>query len=133
MLDKRTVATNLHSLIHTRLFRDRPWYAGRETYNAVNRALFDWGLQEHVLGALPKTTRPTLAGVELEIDLVMVFLGIRDDWDTPHILEQHGLIDETEENRIYDLLDGGDEPECVLRPVVLKAFGDHYNPSGLLA
>ena len=64
--------------------------------------------------------------------MVMVFIGLWERWQIPEILERHGLIDEVDVERLFDLLEFGSDPERVLRPIVRKAFQDHYNPSGLL-
>ena len=45
------------------------------------------------------------------------------------ILEDYGLIDAFHASRIYDLLEECSDPEHVLRPIVQKAYREHYNPS----
>jgi hypothetical protein len=47
------------------------------------------GLEEDVPG-MPGTTRSTPLGKELNLDLLMVFVGAWDFWDIPHILEENG-------------------------------------------
>ena len=131
-MDKRAIIANLHAMIVTRLFGGRPWLADREACDAISRKLEDLGLQERVPGDTLATISTGL-GNELEVDLVMVFVGLWDEWEIPSILERHGLIDEIEEFHIYDRLETSGDPERALRPLVQKAFLDHYNPSGLLS
>jgi hypothetical protein len=38
--------------------------------------------------------RNTPLGRELHLDLLMVFMGLWDQWEIPMILEDHGLIDD---------------------------------------
>ena len=132
MLDKRTLTTNLHAMIASRLFGSLPWLADKETCITINSFLGDWGLQKDVLGAPPGTKTSTSLGQEFELDLVLVFIGIMHEWDLPSILLDYGLINEMEEDSIYDRLEDGHDPERLLRPIVRKAFRDHYNPSRLL-
>ena len=105
----------------TRLFGERSWLADREACDAINRKFEDLGLQEHVPGDM-FTTRFTELGKELEVDLVMVFVGLFDEYQVPSILEQHGLIDVIEEDDIYDVLEIYGDPERALRAMVQRAF-----------
>jgi hypothetical protein len=115
----------------TRLFGDRPWLADRESCEALNNKLYEFGLQEDVLWETNMTKTTTL-GKELNFGLVLVFIGLLNEWDLVMTLEDHGLIDEFDASSIYDLLETCSDPEHVLRPIVQKAFHDYFNPSGLL-
>ena len=130
-IDKRAVIQDLHLMMDARLFGDRPWLADRESCEALDKKLDEFGLQERVPGTID-TTRPTTLGKELKLDLVMVFIGLWCEWDMVMKLEDHGLIDEFDASSIYDLLETCSDPEHVLRPIVQKAFHKHFNPSGLL-
>ena len=130
-MDKRAVIQNLHAMMVTRLFGDRPWLADRESCEALRTKLDELSLQERVPGDT-SATRSTALGNELELDLVMVFIGLWVEWEMPMILEDHGLIDEDDTDRLFDLLETCGDPERLLRPIVRKAYRDHYNPSGLL-
>jgi hypothetical protein len=44
----------------------------------------------------PGTTRSTALGKELKLDLLMAFVGACALWDIPHILEEHGYLDEAQ-------------------------------------
>ncbi|MFT5449058.1 MAG: hypothetical protein ACI9DC_004245 [Gammaproteobacteria bacterium] len=72
-----------------------------------------------------------MLGKELELDLVMVFIGLWCEWEIPRILETYGLIDEFEATRLYALIETSDDLDLELGPVVRKAYLDYYNPSGL--
>jgi len=129
-MEKRTVIQGLHAMIDSRLFGGRPWLADRETSDALRITLDKLGLQERIPGDI-LTTRSTALGNQLQLDLVMVFIGLWDEWEMPMILEDHGLIDEFDTSRLFDLLETCSDPEYLLRPIVRKAYRDHYNPSGL--
>jgi len=118
-------------MIDARLFGRRPWYADSETCNAINRKLDDIGLQERVPGDNNTRTSTSLGG-ELNLDLVMVFIGLWFEWDMLWILEEHGLIDEIEGDLISEKLEAGHDPERVILPFVRRAYFDFYNPSRLL-
>ena len=130
-MEKANVIRSLHAMMISRLFDERPWLADREACAALHKKLDDLGLQECVPGD-DSSTRSTALGNELNMDLVMVFIGLWDEWEMPIILERFGLIDETDELRIYELLETCSDPERLLRPIVRKAYRDHYNPSRLL-
>ena len=130
-MEKREVIQALHAMMISRLFGGRPWLADREACDALCKKLDDLGLQERVRGD-EHTFRNTPLGNELQINLILVFLGLWVEWEVPGILEDYGLIDEIDTYRLFDLLEISSDPEYVLRPVVRKAFKDHYNPTGLL-
>jgi hypothetical protein len=130
-IDKRAVIQDLHWMMCDRLFGDRPWLADRESCEALNKKLDEFGLQERVPGTID-TLRLTTLGKELKMDLVMVFIGLMYEGDMVIILEDHGLIDEFDASRIYDLLETCSDAEHLLRPIVQKAFHEHFNPSGFL-
>ena len=128
---KAHVIADVHMMVTTRLFSSQPWLPDREACEAISKKLEDLGLQARV-SPDSDTTTCTPLGKELELDLIMVFVGLWDTPEMPLILEQYGLIDRIDEFRIYDRLEFGDDPERVLRPIVQKAFLEYYNPSGLL-
>jgi hypothetical protein len=130
-LDKRAVIQGLHVMMVARLFGDRPWLADRESCEALNNKLYEFGLQEDVLWETNMTKTTTL-GKELNFGLVLVFIGLLNEWDLVMTLEDHDLIDEFEATCICDQLETCSDPEHVLRPIVQKAFHKHFNPSGLL-
>ena len=125
------VIADVHMMVTTRLFSSEAWLPDREACGAIRKKLEDLGLEERV-SPDSDTTTCTPLGKELELDLIMVFIGLWDTPEMPLILEQYGLIDRIDEFRIYDRLEFGDDPERVLRPIVQKAFLEYYNPSGLL-
>lgn len=140
-MNKRTVIQELDSMIVFRLFGDRPYLADEEAGYALSKKLDEMGLQACVPGEAGTTTNTAL-GRELQLDLVMVFVGMWCEFEVPRILEEHGLIDEFKAAEIFDLFDDletavpddkdlSDDYGRVLRPVVQKAYRDHYHPSGL--
>jgi hypothetical protein len=125
-MEKRDVVKGLHAMIATRLFSDRPWLANRESCDALDRKLLAMGVQENVTRGLG-AKRNTDLGREMQMDLMMVFIGLWDEWEIPNILEEYGLIDQCETMRIYETMEY--DPERVLLPIVRKAFRDYFNPS----
>jgi len=82
-----------------RLFGSGPWLADRESCVALQTKLEQMGLEERVPGERD-TRRITPLGKELHSDLVMVFLGLWDEYEIPMILEDHGFIDDLEAEHI---------------------------------
>ena len=124
-MKKAAVISELHTMIHSRLFGSRPWLAEYDIVDAISTKLEDLGLQE-TCG--DHSHRATPLGKELDWDLLGVFLGIHYEWEMPMILEEHGLIDEVEAERLLEVLDT-ENAEQILRPTVQKAFLNYCNPS----
>jgi hypothetical protein len=129
--DMARVIADVHMMAMTRLFSSESWLPDREACGAISKKLEDLGLEERVSPDSDDMTSTPL-GKELELDLIMVFVGLWDNSEMPWILEKYGLIDRIDEFRIYDRLEFSDDPERVLRPIVQKAYQDYYNPSGCL-
>jgi hypothetical protein len=126
-MDKREIIADVHLMIATRLFGDRPWLADQEANLAISRKLDQLGLQEWVS---ERTVRATPLGNELELDLITAFLGHHAEWEVPMMLQDYRLIDCDTADEICEAPNFQQNAERILRPIVQKAFYDHYNPSG---
>ena len=138
--EKRRIGQELHELMNTRLFGDGPWLTDEKDYEALNKKLDEWGLQD-VDPSDDSQMYPTEFGEELELPLAMVFLGLWHVWDIPIILNHYDLIDD-ETDRIFeqsppvsaDDPDKGDpETAAILRPIAQKAFSDYCSSLEQLA
>ena len=58
-------------------------------------------------------------------NLFSIFLGAWEPWEVPDILENYGLIDEWENERIWAGLSRGADPERTLLDVVRRAYIDY--------
>jgi hypothetical protein len=87
-MDVTKVLAELSSMMVARLFGERPWLTDRELSCALRQRLIDLGLQ---IPVDTKTTQSTPLGRELNLDLIMVFLGYRCEFEVLWILEEHGL------------------------------------------
>jgi hypothetical protein len=128
-MDKTRIVAEVHEMVGARLFGSGPWLAEREVAEAIHKKLGDWGLQE---SDSENTTWATPLGKELEWDLIMVFAGVFNEFEVPMILEEHGLIEGIEVDEIYEGPDLAEHGERILRPIVQRAFLQHYNPKGRL-
>jgi hypothetical protein len=90
-MSKSKILAEVEAIVFARLFGGGPWLTDRETGLALQRRLEQLGLEERVPGTSDR--RNTLLGRELHFDLLMVFLGLWDEWEISGILEDHGLID----------------------------------------
>jgi hypothetical protein len=111
----------------------RYWTEGSRKWDLRSgyRRLEEMGLEERVPGE-KETWRSTPLGRELRSDLLMVFLGLWDEWEVPEILEHYGVIDDLECESLWDLLGAGHDPETVLKRYVLQAYFAHYKRPKLL-
>ncbi len=130
-MNRSKVLTQIHAIIDARLFSGRPWPADREACDALRRTFVQMGLDEQVPGDT-KTSRTTALGREHQLDLIMVFTGLWEEWEMASILEEHGLIDQSECEFIYDQLEADPDSEGVTLPFVRRAYFEYYNPSKYL-
>jgi hypothetical protein len=127
---KPEILEALHALIHERLFGSRPWLADGELVYAVANRLEAFGLYEPI----PEDRdgkRSTALGRLVRIQLMEAFMGVWDEWETPEILEMHGLISEEEMLAAKKRL-GREDPEAVLLPMVRRAFFRHFQAGARL-
>lgn len=129
MSDRGMAMAAVHAAMDNRLFGQGDWLVDRESCGAVDRLLHEHGL---LLQLSDGTSRKTPLGDEMDVDLLMCFLGLWDEWEIPNILYFRGYIDLEECEDIYEQLERG-EPEQVLKPIVQKVWRLFCNPSGLLS
>jgi hypothetical protein len=94
-VNKVKIIAELENMVLAQLFGRQPWPADWETFSAVNQKLIQMGLWEEV-GVEPRTWRTTPLGHELHLDLFQAFMGVINEIEVPLILEEYGLIDESE-------------------------------------
>ena len=107
-------------MVQASLFHDAvPWPMDVSELADFNKVLLTAGL-------LAETTptsywKKTPLGDAMNLDLLMVFLGVLDKWDVPLLLKDNGLIDEAESERLGNLLGTGAD-YTALRPAVRRAY-----------
>src|SRR3981081_4502336 len=109
-MTRSEILAEVEAMVFARLFGRRRWPAARESPAILSRRPERLGRGERVPGE-SDTSRSTPLGKELHSHLLMVFLGLWDEWDIPMILEDHDLIDDLEAEYIWDLLGAGRDPE----------------------
>ncbi len=108
-------------MVQARLFNDAaPWPMDVSELAAFDKVLLTAGLVETAPGE-GDGWRKTPLGDAINLDLLMVFLGMWDKWEVPLVLQDNGLIDEAEYKRLWDLLGTGAD-YTALRPVVRRAY-----------
>ncbi len=130
-MNRSKVLTQIHAIVDARLFSGRPWPAGREACDALSRTFVQMGLRKQVPGDT-ETSMTTALGREHHLDLIDVFIGFLEEWEMASILEDHGLIDESECEFIFDQLEADPDTEGVTLPFVRRAYFEYYNPSKYL-
>jgi hypothetical protein len=129
-MTKAQIMAELESMVVARLFGGQPWLADRETVSAVHRKLIKMRLVEQVPDE-PDACRTTTLGKELTVKLFEVFMGIICEWDVPSILEEHGLLDESEVDAFYECTSEADA-ETLLSGYVRRAYFDYRKASKFL-
>jgi hypothetical protein len=126
---KAQVLRDLDTLVVSRLFGNGPWLVDAETAPRISNKLCEMGLEE-VISDDGRTTRSTAFGREQHCDLQMVFMGLFEPWDALWVLEDYGLIDADERDRLQDCVHAGADPELFLRDRVRRAYYEYYCPRG---
>ena len=129
-MNKAEIIAELENMVAARLFSGQPWLADPETYSAYHRKLIQMGLLEQVR-AEPQTWRITPLGKELDVDLFQAFMGLWYEWEVPLILEEHGLLNESEFDAIIECTSEADA-ERLLTGYVKRAYFDYRKASELL-
>jgi hypothetical protein len=127
-INKAEIIEQLENMVVARLFSRQPWLADRETFSAVNRKLIQMGLVEQV-GDEPLTWRITPLGKELDVELFQVFLGVWHEWEVPLILEEYGLLSESEFDAICE---SEADAESLLSGYVKRAYFDYRKTAEFL-
>ena len=117
---------NLDELVRARLFNSAAsWPMDPSEIANIDRTFEILGLVERVSGDLD-CWRNTPLGNAINLDLLMVFLGIWDEYEVPQVLRDNGLIDEWEYEHLWVLLGGGCD-YATLRPAVRRAYSRAMN------
>ncbi len=112
---------NFDEFVQARLFDNTaPWPMDVSELADFNKTFETLGLVETVPKE-PDTWRNTTLGNSINLDLLMVFLGIWDRFDVPWILQKNGLIDATEFERLENLL-LVDDSYTPLLPAIRRAY-----------
>src|SRR5450432_1245705 len=104
-MKKADIVRKLYEVADFNLLGAGTWPAQREFSAAFQRTLRDLGLEEDVPG-MPRATRSTALGRELNVDLMMVFAGVWDPSEIPNILESNGYLEEAEVEAVFALNSG---------------------------
>ena len=131
-MNRSKILTQIHAIVDARLFSGRPWLPDREACDALRRTFVQLGLDEQVPGDT-ESWLTTALGREHRLDLIDVFTGMLEEWEMASILEEHGLIDQSEREFIYDQLEADPDTKGVTLPFVRKAYFEYYNPSKYLS
>ena len=115
-------------MVVARLFSGQPWLADPETCSAVNRKLIEMGLLKQVHDDPIIAWRITPLGRELDVELFHVFLGVRHYYEVPLILEEYGLLSESE---FYTICASDVDAETLLSGYVKRAYFDYRKAAKL--
>ncbi|MDO9487268.1 MAG: hypothetical protein Q7J32_02760 [Sphingomonadaceae bacterium] len=125
-MNKATIIRKLHEITDHYLLGEGTCPADREKLPPFWKAVRELGLDEDVPGS-PRSTRWTPLGNELNVDLVMAFVGAWDLWEIPGILESNGYMDEDEVDGLWTMPEI--QFECALHRYVLRAYLKFCNRS----
>jgi hypothetical protein len=128
-LSKAEIVVELEAMVSHRLFGCHRWLGDQETSSAVHQKLIEMHLLEHISS---DTYEVTPLGAELDIDLLLVFMGLFEASEIPLVLEHYGLIDERELDSLYECMSTDADPKFILFGYVRRAYFDYHKISGCL-
>jgi hypothetical protein len=117
--------SEVQSLIASRLLGADRWFAYEDEVPRLFKWVLKTGLAKLVPGE-PDKWQATALGKKMDVDLLVVFLGILDEFGAVEILADRGFIDSREVDRIWNLLDADYDPEVVLKPIVRAAYRKYF-------
>ncbi len=126
-IDKHSILDEVHGLIGIPLFENEAWLSEPEAVDTQLHRLKKLGLAQEIKG----DWGPTPLGKEFNLELIMVFLGLRDEHEIPEVLLKYKLIDEVAYKTLCDRLASGRDPERALRYSVQRAYFQLYTPCTL--
>jgi hypothetical protein len=118
-VNKASIICELHEITDHFLLGAGTWPADGESLPALFRIFRSLGLDEDVPDS-PGTSRSTALGKELNLDLLMVFVGAWDIWEIPGILKEYGYIGESQAEELWN--DRPIQMEKKLRWYVFQAY-----------
>jgi hypothetical protein len=126
MLSRSEILTTVDTIATKRLFVDRTWLVDHETSIALSRTLEKLGLIEVLPDGV--TMKYTNLGNELDVGLQQLFMGHWEPCEAPWVLEERQLLDESECEALFDLMETmeTDEYEAKLRARVQQAYRDYH-------
>jgi hypothetical protein len=130
-MNKAQIIAELESMVVARLFGRQRWLADREMISAYDRKFIQMGLVERVCVESQTWRNNTPLGKELDVDLFQVFIGLFDKWEVPSILENYGLLSESEADAILECMTEANA-ERVLSGYVKRAYFDYRNVTKFL-
>jgi hypothetical protein len=120
-MNKAKIISELENMVVDRLFGRQPWLADRETRYALHRKLIQMGLIE-VVSVEPPTWQYTPLGKELDVDLFQAFMGLWWKYEVPLVLEEHGLLNESEFDALCESTLSDADWERLLSGYVKRAY-----------
>jgi hypothetical protein len=116
----------LQILISARLFGDGPW-----TSRAAQLAIMEKFIRLGLVQVSGQNISETALGRELNISVLSCFMGHHETWETPEVLEMHGLMSRDEVIDIQDQFEGRPEEEwdALLLPHLRRVFWEYFKSS----
>lgn len=126
-MDKAEVNRQLRALVEERLFGNGPWSSDDPAVNqAVHDKLCAWGLQ--TMDPVTQNICATALGMELQVDLMSVFMGHHEPVEAPDYLRISNLITPAESDALDRRFhENGERPEVVLPPLLRRLWRQHFN------
>jgi hypothetical protein len=124
-MNKIEIAREFRSMVEERLFGDSPWSSDDPEVNrATQDKLSALGLQ-HV-DPITGNIHTTDLGSELQVNLMLLFMGHHEPYELPDQLLFRSLITGEESNELTERFDNGERPEEVLPPLLRKLWNKHF-------
>lgn len=126
-MNKAEITCRFHQIADHLLLGAGNWPPSSERLEDFRTWVRECALEEDVPD-FPGTTRATALGRELNLDLMMAFVGAWEIWEIPYILESKGYITQPEADEVWEL--PSDDGEALIQRYVVRAYLHFCNQEG---
>jgi hypothetical protein len=129
-MNKAEIICRLHQIADHLLLGAGKWPLSSERLEEFWTWVRECGLQEDVPESGPGTTRLSALGREINLYLMMAFVGASEIWEIPYTLESNGYITAAESSEVWDL--ASKDGEGLIQRHVIRAYLQFCNGTKLL-
>jgi hypothetical protein len=128
-MNKAEITGRLHQIADHLLLGAGNWPLSSERLEEFWKWVRECGLEEDAPDSGPGATQASALGREINLYLMMTFIGAFEIWEIPSILESKGYITEAEADELWEL--PPDDAEALIQRYVVRAYLQFCNRTKL--
>jgi hypothetical protein len=131
VMNKAEIICRFHQIADHLLLGAGNWPLSSERLEEFWTWVRACGLEEDVPDSVPGATRPSALGREMNLFMMMTFIGAFEIWEIPSTLESKGYITEAEADELWEL--SSKDGEALIQRYVIRAYLQFCNRTKLLS